>query len=93
MDENDSLIFYDLVNFKKINQINNSVYRITDLRYHLDNKNKRDLIMVTGYENIIQIWDCNKLECLTKIEINNEMGATFYLALFILTIILILLPL
>ena len=74
VDENDSLIFYDLVNFKKINQINNSVYRITDLRYHLDNKNKRDLIMVTGYENLIQIWDCNKLECLTKIEINDENG-------------------
>ena len=74
VDENDSLIFYDLVSFKKINQINNSVYRITDLRYHLDNKNKRDLIMITGYENIIQIWDCNKLECLTKIEINDENG-------------------
>ena len=73
-DENNSLIFYDLVSFKKINQINNSVYQITDLRYHLDNKNKRDLIMITGYENIIQIWDYNKLECLTKIEIKDENG-------------------
>lgn len=74
IDENDSLIFYDLDTFKKINQINNTVYRITDIRYHLDRKNKRDLIMVTGYENIIQIWDYNKLECLTKIEINDENG-------------------
>ena len=74
VNEEDSLIFYDLDSFKKINQINNPVCSITDIRYHLDNKNKRDLIMITGYENVIQIWDYNKLECITKIEINDENG-------------------
>ena len=72
--EEENLIFYDLETFKKINQINNTVCSITNLRYYLDSKNKRDLIMVTGYENEIQIWDYNKLECLTKIEINDENG-------------------
>lgn len=30
--------------------------------------------MITAYINVIQIWDINKLECLSTIEINNEDG-------------------
>ena len=75
INKDNSIISYDLNNFKKLSEIKtNFYYNITDLQYTFDIKNKRDLIMITSYNNEIQIWDINKLECLTKIEINNKDG-------------------
>ena len=79
IDENNSIISYDLNNFKKLNEIKTEIqYNITDIKYNFDIKNKKDLIMITTYINEVQIWNINELECLTKIEINNEDGCHIY---------------
>ena len=73
--EKNSIITYDLESFKTKNEIITKFYTdIVDLRHCFDKENKRDLIMVTAYEDVIQVWDINKIECLTNISINNEDG-------------------
>ena len=75
INKNNSIISYDLESFTKKNEIITKFYSdIVDLTYCLDKANKRDLVMVTAYENIIQVWDINKIECLTNIEIYNDDG-------------------
>ena len=75
INEKNSIISYDLESFTKKNEIVTNFYTdIVDLTHCLDKDNKRDLIMVTAYENIIQVWDINKMECLTNIEIQPEDG-------------------
>ena len=73
---NKSIIFYNLINDKKINEIKNAHGEyITNFRYYLDISNKRNLITSISLEdNNIKLWNINNLECLLNIEHANEDG-------------------
>ena len=69
-----SIICYDLNNFKIINEIKNAHNKhISNLKHYFDRKNKRDLIMsISCDDNNIKIWDFKNWECIFDIiKINN----------------------
>ena len=73
------IIFYNLIDNKKINEIKkaHSNY-ITNFRHFLDKKNKRDLIIsISAENNNIKLWNINNLECIYNYENVNERGETF----------------
>ena len=74
--ENNSIISYDLINFKKINEIkkaHNS--EITDFRYCFDNINKRDIILsISAIDNNLKLWDIYNFELLLDIKDINKNG-------------------
>ena len=74
--KNKSIISYNLINKKIINEIKNAhEYDITNLRYYLDNNNKRDLILSISYfDNNIKLWNINSYECLINIKKINKYG-------------------
>ena len=48
---------------------------IANFRYHLDNKNKRDLIIsISPEDNNIKLWNINNLECLLNLSNIYEEG-------------------
>ena len=63
-----SIVFYDLVDKKKIIEIKNAHKEsIYTLKHFLDNINRRDLLLSMSYEKSIaniKIWDINKFECI-----------------------------
>ena len=66
-----SIIFYNLIEDKIINEIPNAHGRweISNFRYFLDIINAKDLIIsVSGVSNDIKIWDLNNYECILHIE-------------------------
>ena len=71
-DNNKSIISYNIIDNKKINEIKN-VHKdyISSFRYYLDNKKKRDLVISLSsnlhYSNI-KLWDINNLELILNIE-------------------------
>ena len=71
-----SLISYDLINEKKINEIKMPhTYLINFIRYYLDIINKRDLILsVENYENEIRLWDYKNFESLLFIKQIYKIG-------------------
>ena len=74
--EDKSIISYNLI-AQKINiEIKNAhKYFITNFRYYLDKKNKKDLILsLSDYDNNIKVWDCNIWECILNLENINLQG-------------------
>jgi len=68
--QNKSIILFNLVNNKIINEIKNAhEYYVTNFRYHCDNVNKRDLIIsVSGEDNNLKLWDITNFNCLLNIQ-------------------------
>ena len=74
--KNKSIISYDLIQNKKINEIKNAHNEyITNFRYYLDKINLRDLILsISAYDNNIKLWNINNLNCLLHIKKINKNG-------------------
>ena len=71
-----SIISYNLINNKKINEVKcaHESY-ITNIRYFLDKKEKKDLIMsISGENNNIKLWNIKNFECLSNIKNINKGG-------------------
>ena len=67
-DREKSIIFYNLIDNKKINEIKNAHQDyISNLIYYFDILNNRDLIMSISINSNIKIWNIN-LECIINIE-------------------------
>ena len=64
-----SIIFYHLIDNKKINEIKKAHdYYISNFRHYFDKNEKRDLILsISGFDNTIKLWNINKLECILTI--------------------------
>ena len=73
---NKSIICYNMIDNKKINEIKNAFnYADIIFKYHLDKKNKKDLILtISCFELNIKLWKINDLECLLNIEKIYEEG-------------------
>ena len=70
--DEDTIISYDLVNNKKINEIKKAHnYIIKAIRYIYDKFQKRDLIISIS-EEIIKLWNIINFECILKIKNNNK---------------------
>ena len=71
-----SIIFYNLINNKKISEIKYAHPKfITSFRHYFDDINKRDLIISISLENhLIKLWNVKNLECLLIINKINEGG-------------------
>ena len=67
--EKKSIILYDLIDYKKINEIKKAHENyITNFRHFLDIINKRDIIIsISGQDNNLKLWNINNLECLINI--------------------------
>ena len=78
-DETNSIISYNINEYKIINIIKNahSGY-ITNLRHYLDMINKRDLILsISSKNNNIKIWNINNFECILDLKNINKKGLLF----------------
>ena len=67
--ENKSIIYFDLIDKKKIAEIKNSHKEyITNFRHYLDEISKRDLVMsISLKDRNIKLWNANNFECLLNI--------------------------
>ena len=74
--EQKSIIFYNLIDNKKISEIKNAhAKHITNFRHYLDANNKRDLIIsISLDDNNIKLWNVNYLVCLLNVEHANKVG-------------------
>jgi len=66
---NNIVIFYNLIDEKKINEIkylDGDI--ITNFRHHLDELNKRDLVLTISLYSSVRIWNANDLECILNYE-------------------------
>ena len=83
--KNNSIIFYDIIENKKINEIKNAHKDIiTGFRHYVDNYNKRDLIISLSYDNNnIKLWNVNNLNCILNLENINKPGRYLSLACFL----------
>jgi len=82
--ENNSIISYNLITNKKINEIKNSHNEyITNFRHYLDINNKRDLIIsISADDNNLKLWDIKDCICLLNLEKINKKG-NLYSACFL----------
>ena len=71
-----SIIAYNLINYKKIIEIKNANYwsYFTNFRHYLDKFNKRDLMLSISYDNNIKLWNINNWENILKINYINKVG-------------------
>jgi WD40 repeat protein len=70
-----SIIFYNLIDFKKINEIKKAHHKyIINFRHYLDKQNKRDLIISVSKDNNIKLWNVNNYECLYNFTNINKNG-------------------
>ena len=83
-DRNNSIISYDLINNKIINEIKNAHNDlITSFRHFLDNNNNEDLIIsISSEDNCLKLWNINNLECLLNLENVNKEGFLFSACMF-----------
>lgn len=74
-----SIIAYNILDNKKINEIKNAHSRdITNFRHFLDTYNKRDLILsISLSNNNLKLWDIATFECLLNLENINKSGRLF----------------
>ena len=77
--ENLSIISYDLIDNKIINEIKNAHDAfITNFRHFLDKKNKIDLVISISAEiNNIKLWNINNWICILNLEYINYRGYLF----------------
>ena len=68
--KNKSILFYNLIDNKKINEIKNAHNEvITNFKHYLDNINKIDIVMsISMLDNNIKLWNINDIECLLSIK-------------------------
>ena len=71
-----SIILYNLINNKKINEIKNAHNEdISNFRHYLDKTIKIDLVIsLSKNDNNIKLWNIKNLECLHNIKRINENG-------------------
>ena len=83
--KNNSIIFYDIIENKKIIEIKNAHKDIiTGFRHYLDNYYKRDLIISMSYDkNNIKLWNVNNFNCILNLENINNPGRYLPLSCFI----------
>ena len=76
---NKSIVFYNLIDNIKINEIKKAHnYDITNFRHYLDKSNKRDLIIsISGFDNNIKLWNINNLDCIYNYEHIYKYGQLF----------------
>ena len=76
---NISIILYNLIDNKKINEIKNAHKKyITNFRHYLDKQNNRDLIIsISSIDNNIKLWNINNLEIIYNFEWINKEGELF----------------
>ena len=74
--KNNSIVFYSMIDCKKIKIITNAHNQhITYFRHFLDSSNKRDLLLSISLDELnIKIWNVNLFECLLNIEKVYEIG-------------------
>ena len=74
--QNKSIISYNLINNKKLNEIKNAHNNyITNFRHYLDNIKKRDLIIsLSKDDNNLKLWNINNFECLLNLKNINNIG-------------------
>ena len=73
--KNKSILLYNMVDYKKINEIKRAHNNfISSFRHYLDSIYKRDLLLsISALDNNIKLWNANNLECLVNIKnIYNE---------------------
>ena len=66
---NNSIISFNLINTKKINEIKKWYQKaITNFRHHLDKINKRDLILsISASDYIVKVWNAYNFECILNL--------------------------
>ena len=70
-----SIISYNVIDNKKINEIKNAHHScITNFRHNYDKRNERDLIISISNDNNLKLWDYNNFQCLLSIEKIYEKG-------------------
>ena len=74
-----SIISYDLINNKKINEIKEAHNeQITNFRNYFDEINHRDLILsISANDNNIKIWEVNNWACIFNIKNINKNGRLY----------------
>ena len=74
--KNLSIISYNIINNKKINEIKHAHDKyITNFRHYSDIINRRDLIIsISAYDNKLKLWNINNFECLLHLNIINSIG-------------------
>lgn len=79
-----SIISYNIIDNKKINEIKNAHSRdITNFRHFLDKDKKRDLIISMSLSNNnLKLWNITNFECLLNLENINKSGRLFSACLF-----------
>lgn len=77
--KSNSIISYDLVNNKTLNEIKNAHNDlITSFRHFLDKNNNEDLIIsLSSEDNCLKLWNINNLECLLNLQNVNKEGFLF----------------
>ena len=77
--KNKSIIFYDLINEQKINEIKQAhKMLITNFRHYFDEINQIDLIItISSDDNTIKLWKVFNMECLANIQNINENGKLY----------------
>ena len=81
---NNSIICYDFDNLQIINEIKNCHNKnISNIRHHLDIKNKRDIILsLSYYDNNLKLWNLQTWECLLNLVNINNNGYLFSACFF-----------
>ena len=79
--ENKSIILYNIINNRRIKEIENAHNEyITNIRYYLDKINKRDIILsISADDNNIKLWNIynNNINCLLNIKNINKNGRLY----------------
>ena len=75
-DKYNSIITYNIIDYKKINEIKKAhIEDITNFRHYLDKQNRRDLIIsISSKDNNIRLWDITNLFFLLNITNINRIG-------------------
>ena len=82
--EINSIISYDIIESKKINEIKNAHSDpITGFRHYFDQSNKKDLIIsISSDANSLKLWDIQNLYCLFNIDNVYKKGYLYSATLF-----------
>lgn len=77
--KNKSIIDYNLIDFKLINEIKMAHFKfITNFRHYYDSNNKIDLIIsISSIDNNIKLWNTNNWDCLYNFLNLNKSGTLF----------------
>ena len=70
-----SIVSYDLINNKKINEIKDDKDEcITNLKHYFNQDKRQDLVISTSINNKLKLWKIQNWECLLKIKRINKDG-------------------